>query len=101
MDTASITVEAPTTEVEALLRKELTAQEFALVSLSTPEPDPFSPEPVGDMGTAITVVKFAGGAIVGGVIYDVVKHTYQVLKARYDDRVKNENPLDEEPRDKS
>ena len=71
----SISVAAPREEVELVLASALPREQLSSVTV-TEEPvvrDPFAPTYRGDMPTLIVVVKFAGGALASGLLYDVAK----------------------------
>jgi len=92
------TVYAPTDEVRELLSTQMSPADFKLLNVANPADDPFNIRPNRDIEQFITVVEFAANAVAGGVLYDVVKRAYEVLKNRYGNRVEKHNDKnDDEP----
>ena len=69
----TVTISAPRSEVEELLRETLTPNQLARTKIEAPLPDPLAPERHGETETARVVVEFLIDAIAGGITYDVFK----------------------------
>lgn len=81
----SIEVEATVDDVKKLLAAELTADEYKSLNIieTQPEFDPFSPTPKRDAALALALVQFTANAVIGGILYDLTKKVYGILKQKY------------------
>ena len=80
MSVKILEVTASIKEVEAVLRANLTPEEFATLRISEVPDDPFTPLPHRDLPTIQTVVEFVLASVASGITYDILKKVTMVLR---------------------